>query len=120
MPSNSKYFHGIPESQPEGNLEENKKLLLSFLCSMVQEASYIFFSLNPPNQPLRLALLCPSAGEQTEDQKQVAQSLVQSGDWVKEWTQGCTASKRQGWDLNWELMILRSALLSPLTYRGGR
>lgn len=39
---------------------------------------YIFFSLNPPNHPLRLA------GEQTEDQKQVAQSLVQ----------GCLASKR--------------------------
>lgn len=36
-----------------------------------------FFPLNLPNLPLRLV------GEQTEDQKQIAQSLVQSDEWVE-------------------------------------
>lgn len=64
------------------NQREPLKKMKSYCCPFsvpwFGEPPYIYFSLDPPDQPQRLVLLRPSAGEQTEDQQQVGQRLVQS------------------------------------------
>jgi hypothetical protein len=53
-----------------------KRLLWPLPCSWTLGAAY--FSLNPPVQPLRLALLCSLLDDKTQEQRPVAQSLVQN------------------------------------------